>query len=105
MAIEDGNGCVRKLTNPGVEVDIKRERPTGRMSKTGKAVVTEGEIVKVSLRLTGEAPWDVTYSNGGKEFTLSVRDPNSELSFKDKGVYRLVKVHTLWFRYNVGCCN
>ncbi|KIR32535.1 hypothetical protein I352_04960 [Cryptococcus deuterogattii MMRL2647] len=92
LAIEDGNGCVRKLTNPGIEVDIKRERPTGRMAKTGKAVVTEGEIVKVPLRLTGEAPWDVTYSNGGKEFTISVRDPNSELSLKDKGLYRLVKI-------------
>ncbi|OWZ31945.1 hypothetical protein C356_05643 [Cryptococcus neoformans c45] len=92
LAIEDGNGCVRKLTNPGVEVDIKREKPTGRMAKTGKAVVTQGEIVKVPLRLTGEAPWDVTYSNGGREFTLSMRDPNSELSLKDKGVYRLVKV-------------
>ncbi|KIR97586.1 hypothetical protein L804_05273 [Cryptococcus deuterogattii 2001/935-1] len=92
LVIEDGNGCVRKLTNPGIEVDIKRERPTGRMAKTGKAVVTEGEIVKVPLRLTGEAPWDVTYSNGGKEFTISVRDPNSELSLKDKGLYRLVKI-------------
>lgn len=93
MAIEDGNGCIRKLTNPGVEVDIKREKPTGRMAKTGKAVVTQGEIVKVPLRLTGEAPWDVTYSSGGNEFTLKVRDPNSELSLKDKGVYRLVKVY------------
>lgn len=63
------------------------------MAETGKAVVTQGEIVKVPLRLIGEAPWDVTYSNGGREFTLSMRDPNSELSLKDKGVYRLVKVH------------
>ncbi|WVN90719.1 uncharacterized protein L203_105961 [Cryptococcus depauperatus CBS 7841] len=92
LSVEDGNGCVRKLETPGFEIDIKRIKPTARLAKVGREVITEGETVKVPLRLTGEAPWDVTYSLNGQETTLTVRDPNSQLSLKDMGVYRLVNV-------------
>ncbi|WWC68542.1 uncharacterized protein I206_102471 [Kwoniella pini CBS 10737] len=92
VSIEDGNGCVRKLVTPGVEVDIKRQKPTARFAKSQKLIVTAGEIAKAPLRLTGEAPWDLTYSVNGKDRKITVRDPNNHLSFSDKGVYKLVKI-------------
>ncbi|WWD16439.1 hypothetical protein CI109_100865 [Kwoniella shandongensis] len=85
LSIEDGNGCVRKISTPAVEVDIKRQ-------KSQKVVVTEGEVARAQLRLTGEAPWEVTYASGNTEKKITVRDPNNHLSFSDKGIYRLVKV-------------
>ncbi|OCF56504.1 hypothetical protein L486_05354 [Kwoniella mangroviensis CBS 10435] len=92
ISIEDGNGCVRKLTTPAIEVDIKRQKPTARFAKSQKVTITEGEIAKAPLRLTGEAPWDLTYSVNGKDRKITVRDPNNHLSFSDKGVYKLVKI-------------
>ncbi|KAK8861645.1 hypothetical protein IAR55_002468 [Kwoniella newhampshirensis] len=85
LSIEDGNGCVRKISTPAVEIDIKRQ-------KSQKVMVTEGEVAKAQLRLTGEAPWEVTYAFDNREKKITVRDPNNHLSFSDKGVYRLVKV-------------
>ncbi|WVQ93493.1 hypothetical protein IAU59_000567 [Kwoniella sp. CBS 9459] len=92
LSIEDGNGCVRKLSAPAIEVDIKRQRPTARFAKGQKIIITEGEVAKAPLRLTGEAPWEVTYSVNGKDRKITVRDPNNHLSFSDKGNYKLVKV-------------
>ncbi|WVW80225.1 hypothetical protein I302_102203 [Kwoniella bestiolae CBS 10118] len=92
VSIEDGNGCVRKLNAPAIEVDIKRQKPTARFAKSQKVIITEGEVAKAPLRLTGEAPWDLTYSINGKERKITVRDPNNHLSFSDKGVYKLVKI-------------
>lgn len=69
LSIEDGNGCVRKLPAPTVEVDINRQKvggadaatgasvlmtqPTVRFAKSEKVVITEGEVARVPLRLTG----------------------------------------------------
>ncbi|WWC88087.1 uncharacterized protein L201_002991 [Kwoniella dendrophila CBS 6074] len=92
VSIEDGNGCVRKLTTPAVEVDIKRQKPTARFAKSQKVIITEGEVAKAPLRLTGDAPWELTYSINGKEKKITVRDPNNHLSFSDRGIYKIVKI-------------
>ncbi|WVQ78800.1 hypothetical protein IAT38_000891 [Cryptococcus sp. DSM 104549] len=92
LEIEDGNNCQRKLTAGTMEVDIKRAKPSARLARSEKVVITEGEVEKVGLRLTGEAPWDVTYTLDGKEKTITVKDPNSPLTLREKGIYRLTKV-------------
>lgn len=93
LSIVDGNGCERRLSAPAFEVDIDRRRPTARFAKSDKTVVTEGETVRPALRLTGTAPWEVSYSlNGGQEKRVVMRDPNNNLSLDEKGVYRLTKV-------------
>ena len=52
-SIEDGNGCVRRLSAPSLEVEVDRVRPTGRFAKGEKVVIVEGEVAKSALRLTG----------------------------------------------------
>ncbi|WRT65773.1 uncharacterized protein IL334_002722 [Kwoniella shivajii] len=91
-SIEDGNGCVRKLSTPAIEIDIKRQKPTARFAKSQQVIITEGESAKAALRLTGEAPWDLTYTVNGKDRKVTIRDPNNHLSFSEKGVYQLVKI-------------
>ncbi|WVR03750.1 hypothetical protein IAU60_000745 [Kwoniella sp. DSM 27419] len=92
LSIEDGNGCVRKLSTPAVEVDIKRQKPTARFAKSQKVTITEGEVAKAALRLTGNAPWEVTYSINGRENKVTLRDPNNHLKLDQKGTYKLIKV-------------
>lgn len=93
LSIQDGDGRVRKLPAPTVEVDIHRQKPTVRFAKSERVVITEGETAKAPLRLTGDAPWEVEYSlNGGKARKVSLRDANNHLTLKDAGVYRLNKV-------------
>lgn len=53
VGLEDGNGCARRLTVPGLEVDVDRVKPTGRFAKSDKVVVVEGEVAKAGMRLTG----------------------------------------------------
>jgi nucleoporin POM152 len=93
LSITDGDGRIRKLPAPTVEVDIHRQKPTVRFAKTGLATITEGESTRAPLRLTGDAPWEVEYAlNGGKAKKISLRDANNHLTLKDAGVYRLIQV-------------
>ncbi|KAK4690061.1 hypothetical protein P7C73_g21, partial [Tremellales sp. Uapishka_1] len=93
LSIEDGNGCVRKLAVQPVEVDINRQRPTARFARSENVIVTEGDQVKAQLRLTGEAPWEVTYTRDDRaEKTVKLRDANNHLTFSEKGVYRLTGI-------------
>lgn len=93
LSITDGDGRVRKLPAPTVEVDIHRQKPTVRFANSDRAVITEGETAKAPLRLTGDAPWEVEYSlNGGKGKKVTLRDANNHLTLKDTGVYRLLRV-------------
>jgi len=93
LSIQDGDGRVRKLPAPTVEVDIHRQKPTVRFAKSGRVVITEGENTQAPLRLTGDAPWEVTYSlNGGKAKKVNLRDANNHLTLSEAGVYRLVEV-------------
>jgi len=81
------------------------KQPTLRFAKSEKVVITEGEEVKAPLRLTGQAvsilfkriahvqAWEVVYSLNGKDMKpINIRDRNQELTFNQKGVYRLTKV-------------
>jgi hypothetical protein len=90
LSIQDGDGRVRKLPAPTVEVDIHRQKPTVRFAKAGRVVITEGDSAQAPLRLTGDAPWEVTYSlNGGKSKKVNLRDANNHLTLSDAGIYRL----------------
>ncbi|EIW69014.1 hypothetical protein TREMEDRAFT_71756 [Tremella mesenterica DSM 1558] len=91
--IEDGDGRIRKLPAPTLEVDINRQKPTVRFVKSEKVVITEGDSVKAALRLAGESPWEVTYSiNGRSARPITLRDANNHLVFTEAGVYRLEHV-------------
>jgi nucleoporin POM152 len=93
LSIQDGDGRVRKLPAPTVEVDIHRQKPMVRFAKASRVVITEGDSAKAPLRLTGDAPWEVTYSlNGGKSKKVNLRDANNHLTLNDAGIYRLVEV-------------
>lgn len=55
--VRDGNGCGRKLKVKPVAVEVRVGRPTAKIAGSpGErvAVVTEGKVVSVPLRLTGD---------------------------------------------------
>ncbi|KAK9449263.1 uncharacterized protein V1518DRAFT_415529 [Limtongia smithiae] len=101
MSVEDGNGCKRTLSEADARIEVRRQRPSaqfgaidGRMS----AKTLKGQSVQVPLRLTGEAPWQLTYvqrnaSGEGKNITVDRYNTNEEwISAKDEGEYELLEV-------------
>lgn len=93
VSIRDGDGRSRQLPAPILEVDIQRQKPTVRFAKSEKVIITEGDTARAPLRLSGDAPWEVSYTfNGGREKKVILRDANNYLTLAEEGIYRLTKV-------------
>lgn len=64
--VRDGNGCGRKLKKDPVAVEVRVGRPTAKIAGSPEerlAVVTEGKVVSVPLRLTGDGVSSSSYRN------------------------------------------
>ncbi|KAL0073492.1 hypothetical protein F4703DRAFT_1947459 [Phycomyces blakesleeanus] len=98
--IQDSNNCVKELEARDVVIDVRKDRPTASFyadSIKGTTVeVTEGTVVKLPLRLTGEGPWKVTYRNvelDGPDYRSTVAySPNEPLPVREAGHYELLSV-------------
>ncbi|ORZ08960.1 hypothetical protein BCR42DRAFT_382174 [Absidia repens] len=100
VKIVDANGCSKDLDSRDFIIDVRRDRPMAtfysedQLDKT--VYIAEGENTKLPLRLTGEAPWEVTYRHvDGKNERTEIRrfdNPNSQLQVSKIGRYELVKV-------------
>jgi len=118
--VRDGNGCGRKLKKAPVAVEVRVGRPTAKIAGSAEerlAVVTEGKVVSVPLRLTGDGvrathlatageaeltdvpppsqPWSITYQKStlGKPIELKdIRVANPETLFDEAAVYKLLSV-------------
>ncbi|KAK7207465.1 hypothetical protein BZA70DRAFT_233542 [Myxozyma melibiosi] len=102
LSVEDGNGCRRALSEADAHVEVRRQRPAaqfgaidGRMNVKGLM----GQKVQIPLRLTGEAPWSITYvhknASGGAESSTTVMKhrPNGEyITVSDEGLYEITDV-------------
>ncbi len=94
--IRDSRGCEKSLTTTDLRVDIKREKPSAAFSpqkeSDRRAVVLEGAEASLPVTLTGEAPWTLVYSLGGREITTTLNRADAELKVDTPGEYRLISV-------------
>ncbi|KAG9019121.1 hypothetical protein FRB90_006189 [Tulasnella sp. 427] len=98
VSVVDTTRCERTLNVPGIPVNVQRLRPEVKFySSDGQRRVTilEGQTASLPLRLTGQAPWSLTYRRTGEERTLSttLRNPNDHLNVQKEGEYELIDIH------------
>ncbi|KAG0152559.1 hypothetical protein CROQUDRAFT_650003 [Cronartium quercuum f. sp. fusiforme G11] len=99
VSITDGNGCLRNLTVPDLNIEVHRTKPTAKFySAIGderKFVGREGELVRIPMRLTGNGPWSIEYAIEGSAHSSekTVYNPNAHLEVSKAGRYELLAVH------------
>jgi hypothetical protein len=69
-ALEDANSCVSQATDISGTVTVNvTPRPTSTFS--GTTTICEGESTDITINLSGQQPWDVTYTDGTTPVTIS----------------------------------
>lgn len=99
VSIIDKSGC-KTFLEQDVKIEVRRQRPKaafGQMESKRTMLTLEGKKVKLPLRLTGEAPWQLVFRNRG-EPSASAREqrlqyPNDVLEVNRPGTYEIVEVH------------
>ena len=65
IEVKDANGCI--LHSPATVNKI----PVPTAALSGNATICDGSTHRLSITLTGTAPWDITYTDGTKSYSLT----------------------------------
>jgi nucleoporin POM152 len=97
-SVTDRSNCKRPLKESFV-VDVRPKNPHASFARTDKGtplLALEGSKVDLPLRLSGEAPWTVTYrnldDNPSSNLKSTLWDQNGALKVSQKGRYELLSV-------------
>lgn len=105
--LRDGKGCERRLATRDLRVDVSHARPTVGFLPGGEAAprvftVRDGAAARLPLRLTGAAPWRVTYAHAAPDappgaprttHTATLHAANAALDVHAPGTYTLEALH------------
>ena len=102
-SIKDGLECTRPLTTRDLTVDVKRTKPSARLTGSPadrQLVLRDDEPARVPLRLVGEGPWRVAYlppplpGKQAEPVEVVLHGANAELNLARPrpGTYRLLEV-------------
>lgn len=96
VSITDQMGCKEHLEEER-KFTVRHQKPKVGFGQVdaGRHINThEGEKVHLPLRLVGEAPWTVAYSDSnGKEQVLRAKNPNDRITVDRDGSYKLLDVY------------
>lgn len=97
ISIKDGNGCLRNLTVPDLNIEVHRTKPTLKFygsEKERKIIAREGDMVAFPMRLTGNGPWTIEYLHNDSDQPNEkvVRGSNDDLLVDQAGKYTLKSV-------------
>lgn len=97
-SVQDKTGC-KLFLNSEVKFSVRRQRPRaafGQLDGKYTRSETEGNIVGLPLRLTGQAPWTIKYTNlndtSGRELTREFKGENDKVAVKEKGIWKILEV-------------
>ncbi|KAJ4291546.1 hypothetical protein N0V88_006143 [Collariella sp. IMI 366227] len=100
-SVQDKRGC-RNFLQDELKISVRRQSPRaafGQVEGKRKMLAVEGSTVKLPLRLTGEGPWKIFYTNveeGPAEnlrvLERTVRNDNGFLDIKGRGTYQITDV-------------
>jgi PKD repeat protein len=68
------------------------EKPTAVLSGEAQSICGENGIAKLQITFTGSGPYNLTYSNGSQEQSLTTEQMNYELEVAEAGTYSLVSL-------------
>ncbi|KAK4156813.1 hypothetical protein C8A00DRAFT_40719 [Chaetomidium leptoderma] len=100
-SVQDKRGC-RNFLQDELKISVRRQSPRaafGQVEGKRKMLAVEGSTVKLPVRLTGEGPWKVFYTNlddgpadNPKIIERTVRHDNGHLNVKGRGAYTITDV-------------
>ncbi|CAG8972902.1 hypothetical protein HYALB_00001322 [Hymenoscyphus albidus] len=97
-SVQDKTGCKIFLNN-AIKFNVRQQRPKaafGQIEGRYKTVEVEGKSVKVPLRLSGQAPWTITYRNVNdadeRHYTKIAKSTNDFISVDKNGIFELLDV-------------
>jgi nucleoporin POM152 len=100
-SVQDKRGC-RNFLQDELKISVRRQSPRaafGQVEGKRKMLAVEDSPVKLPVRLTGEGPWKVFYTNsevlvGDKPKVMEavVKHDNGYLTVKGRGVYTITDV-------------
>jgi len=101
-SVQDRRGCKSPVEREELKVSVRRQSPRaafGLPSIGRKIMEVEGHTVKLPLRLTGDGPWRISYTNLGdglqkdtKVFEKTVNNDNDFLEVRERGIYSITDV-------------
>lgn len=96
-SIQDKTGC-RIFLKEEIKITVRRQRPRaafGHVENKKTATVIEDAKVSIPLKLSGEAPWRVTYRNldndKGERIAVA-RSSNDFLEVNERGTFEILDV-------------
>ena len=100
-SVQDKRGC-RNFLQEELKISVRRQSPRaafGQVEGKRKMLAVEGAMAKLPVRLTGEGPWRIFYTNiddgpadNAKVLERTVRSDNGFLSVDSRGVYTITDV-------------
>ena len=94
VTVKDANGCT-------VEKQFTLVDPVANTAAlTGNGVVCEGEKVKLYINVSGQGPWEVTYTDGYQLYTDTYTDRIIEIEYEPT---RNCTIELVEVKDNLGC--
>ncbi|KAL2172298.1 hypothetical protein VTG60DRAFT_6676 [Thermothelomyces hinnuleus] len=100
-SVQDKRGC-RNFLQEELKISVRRQSPRaafGQIEGKRKTLAVEGSTVKLPVRLTGEGPWKVFYTNledgsadNPRVLERTVRNDNGFIDVKARGTYMITDV-------------
>ncbi|NPA67545.1 MAG: T9SS type A sorting domain-containing protein [Chlorobi bacterium] len=85
LATNPQTGCSRELSDL-INIEIN-DLPSAILS--GGEDICENETSDITINLTGEAPWNITYTDGTDSFTETTSDNPYIFAVSDAGIYQI----------------
>lgn len=98
-SVQDKTGC-KIFLKGDVKIDVRRQRPKasfGQVDGKRTTLTLEGKKIGLPLRLTGEAPWSITYRNmndsSAKVTKVDARYTNDLITVDQRGIYEILSIY------------
>lgn len=102
MSVQDRRGCKTAL-QVEQKISVRRQSPRaafGQIDHKRKVMAVEGRTQKLPIRLTGEGPWKVYYTNDNdsssdappKAISRTIKNDNDFLEVTGRGVFKIIDI-------------
>ncbi|KAK0724799.1 hypothetical protein B0H67DRAFT_598285 [Lasiosphaeris hirsuta] len=97
-SVQDKRGC-RNFLQDELKISVRRQSPRaafGQIEHKRRAMAVEGSVLKLPIRLTGEGPWRVSYTNLNdstpKTVERMVQNDNDFLEVRGRGLFAITDI-------------
>lgn len=93
-SVTDRMGC-KEFLKDDAKIHVRHQRPKASFGQVegGRSIKTlEDKKVRLPVRLSGDAPWTITYRHKGHETQATMSRNNDGIEVQDEGTYEIMSV-------------